>query len=194
MWAFLIFKACVRIESCEQLQGVGVLGIFKDFGAATALHDLPGKHDRDIVRSFVHKQQVVGDQKHRCTGFAAKIPDQTDNLLLNNGIQRCGRFVCNQQRGFANQRHGDQHPLAHAARQLMRKGAEPFTPARNLNAVKHGQRGGARPDATNGPVGLKGLGELIADCHHRVERKRRILEQYGHPAAAQFLKLLCRGS
>ena len=50
---------------------------------------------------------------------------QIEDLLLDGHIQRGGRFVGDQQQRIAGDRHGDHHPLVHAAGELVRKCAQP---------------------------------------------------------------------
>jgi hypothetical protein len=80
---------------------------------ATALHD-------DAMRAVGRHAQVVGDQQHGGAGFAAQLVDQIQDAPLHGDIQRAGGLVGDDQRRPQRDGDGDQHTLAHAARQLVR--------------------------------------------------------------------------
>ena len=56
---------------------------------------------------------------------AALLADQVEDLRLHGDVERRGRLVGEQQLRPAGQGDGDHHPLAHAARQLVRVLAHP---------------------------------------------------------------------
>ena len=64
--------------------------------------------------------EVVGDQQDRHAELVAAGAQQVEDLRLDGDVERGGRLVGDQQRGPAGERHGDHHPLAQAARQLVR--------------------------------------------------------------------------
>ena len=94
--------------------------------------------------------------------------------------------------GIAGERHRDHRPLAHAARQLVRIGADPLAagcrPAR-----------AARPPASSrvarlAEPDLDRLGDLVADPADRVERVHRALEDDADLAPAVAPQLVARSS
>ena len=86
--------------------------------------------------------------------------------------------------GLGHQHHGDHDALAHAARDLVR--VEPVDPlgVADLHRLEHLERllprlaPRARGDA---PIGL---GDLVADALHRVQREFRVLQDHRDPRAA----------
>ena len=97
---------------------------------------------------------------------------------------------------LAGQRHGDHHPLAHPARELVR-----------VVVAAGGRRRGCRPRSSSVDrlaawrsrlvaveVALEHLGDLAADGEHRVERGHRVLEDHRDLAAADLAQLLRRSS
>ncbi len=51
---------------------------------------------------------------------------QLQDLRLDGDVERGGGLVGDQQVGLVGERHGDHHPLALAAGELVRKGVEPL--------------------------------------------------------------------
>ena len=81
------------------------------------------------------------------------------------------------QRRPARERHRDQDPLELAARELMRVVAHAARPGRacctaSSSSTAARARGGASPPCR----GRQGLGDLVADGQHRIERRQRLLE------------------
>ena len=70
--------------------------------------------------------EVVADELHRHADLVLQFGHQVEDLRLDRHVERRGRFVGDQQRGAAGQRHGDHHALAHAARELVRIGVGPL--------------------------------------------------------------------
>jgi len=64
----------------------------------------------------------VGDQDDRGAESVLKLAHQIEDLSLDRHVERGGWFVRDQHSWSARQRHGDHHPLTHAARKLMRVG------------------------------------------------------------------------
>ena len=61
--------------------------------------------------------------------------EQRHDLRLDGGVERRRRLVGEQQVGLDEERHGDHHALAHAARELVRIGVEPQPRVRDADAV-----------------------------------------------------------
>ena len=76
---------------------------------------------------------------------------------------------------MAGERDGDHRALAHAARQLVRVVARPARRVGNLHGVEQLDRARLRLGPRAAVHGER-LGNLIADAHHRVERRHRLLE------------------
>jgi hypothetical protein len=62
----------------------------------------------------------VGDEQHGDAGLADQALDVIQDPPLHGDVERAGRLVRDEQPGLTGQRDGDQHPLAHAAGQLVR--------------------------------------------------------------------------
>ncbi|OPZ65167.1 MAG: hypothetical protein BWY83_03060 [bacterium ADurb.Bin478] len=79
-----------------------------------------GFHYTDGMRHQGGHRQVVRDKEHGKLKMVLQIQQQAQYFALSDRIHRAGGFVRNHQLGMNAQRHHQQHPLAHAAGQLMR--------------------------------------------------------------------------
>ena len=94
--------------------------------------------------------------------------DQVEDLGLDRDVQRGGRLVGDQQLRLAGQRHGDHHPLAHAAGELVRVVVEPLRGPRDADQPQHLDRARSSRLCGDALVLPNGLGDLPADGHGRV--------------------------
>ena len=95
--------------------------------------------------------------------------------------------------GSHDERHGDHHALAHAARELVRILVEPAacgSAMRTRSSIS--QRPLARGRPRHAHVAHDVLGDLRADGQHRIEAGHRLLEDHRDAMAAQALHLLLR--
>jgi hypothetical protein len=116
----------------------------------------------------------VGDEQQRQAELAAQLGQQVEHLCLDHHVQGGGRFVGDQQPRGAGQRHGDHHPLALAARQLVRvAGGPPGWQADLLQQLADAGVGRLVADLV---VQVDRLGDLDADAPDRVEGVHGALE------------------
>ena len=97
-----------------------------------------------------------------------------------------GRLVGDEHVGCVRQSHGDHHPLAHTARQLVRIGPSPHLWLGQLDPAQHLQGMLARLHPVDPTVAGDRLLDLVADLEGRVERGHRLLEDHRHAVAAQI--------
>ncbi len=112
-----------RVEPGDRVQqapGVGVLRGGEDGLGRPLLDDPPGVHHRDAVGHPGHDAEVVGDQQDPRPQRALLLLHQVQDLGLDGHVERRGGLVGDEQGGAAGEGHGDHHPLAHAARELVR--------------------------------------------------------------------------
>ena len=124
--------------------------------------------------------QVMGDEQQRHAPFAHQRPQQVQDLCLDRDVERRRGLIRDEQRGLAGERHRDHHPLAHAARQLVRValGARDRVGQTDVRQqLVHPRRGGAaymplwkrNASATCSPGSVQ-----------RVEGGQRVLEDHRH--------------
>ena len=89
-------------------------------------HQFARIHDADAVCDLRHDAEVVGDEQHGSVLLVAHVLHDVEDLRLHRYVQGGGRFIRDQELGMARQHHGDHHPLAHAAGQLVGEGFDAF--------------------------------------------------------------------
>ena len=82
-------------------------------------------HHQHAVGIAAHDREIMGDQQHREPPCLTLGFQQLQNLRLNGDIQRCGRFVGDQQGRIIGERHRDHHALSLTAGQFVRKRGQP---------------------------------------------------------------------
>ncbi len=115
----------------------------------------------------------------------AQVLQQRDDLGFHRRIQRRGRLVGEQQVRLDQQRHGDQHALAHAAGELMRIGRKSQRRIGDADALQRGDRarlGCLARQTRMAPA--QHVDEMRADREQRIERRHRILKDHGDARAA----------
>ena len=116
--------------------------------------------------------------------FRRNVAQQVEHLGLHGDVERGGRLVRDEEHRIAGQGRGDEHPLPLSAGQLVRVVAGARGGVRDPDGVE--QRDGAPPGfgLRRLPVDDEGLGDLVADGEHRVERGHRLLEDEADTRAA----------
>jgi hypothetical protein len=120
---------------------------------------------------------------------ARKLGQQLEDLRLHGDVERGRRFVGQEQRRLAQQRHGDHHALAHAAREFMR--IEPNAPPRlgDAHALEHAHGDIQRLAAADAAVSGQHLRQLVPDAHVGIQGRHRVLEDHGHFRAAHGVEI-----
>jgi hypothetical protein len=93
---------------------------------------------------------------------------------------------------LAGQRHGDHHALAHAARQLVRKGRQPPGGVGDAHLVQQFDAARAARGAVHLQVRGQRLADLVAHGEAGVQRRHRFLEHHGDVAPDQRAALARR--
>jgi hypothetical protein len=84
------------------------------------LDDLPCVHHRDLIGPPGHDAEVVGHEDHGHEPRLLLSLQQVQDLRLHGHVEGGGGLVGDEEPGTAGQGHGDAHPLAHAAGELVR--------------------------------------------------------------------------
>ena len=144
-------------------------------------------HD-DALGALGGDAEVVGDEQHGRAVLAAQVVDEVEDAALHGDVERARRLVGDHELGLEGHGVGDEHPLAHAARELVRvlAGAQcRVVEADALEQLEH-----AVPDvaAVAPPVDAERVGELHADRAHGVERRDRVLRDVPDARTAHALQ------
>ena len=164
----------------------------KQIGDRRFFHNFPSIHHRHTMRHFSDHAQIVCDENQRGAKPFAHVAHQVEDLRLNRHIQRCGRFVRDQQIGDTSQRHRDHHALRHPARQFMRKRIR--TPLWLGNADQF-QKFNSAFTSRFCPkilVNVQHLRDLVTRAEHRVQRRLRLLEDHRDAITSHLHHLLFR--
>ena len=131
----------------------------------------------------------MGDVQNRHGAFFLERLKQLQNLGLHRHIQGRGGLVGDDQGRIACQGHGNHHPLALPAAELMGIIIEAFCCRREADILQ--QLNAALPQrfAFDMFMNLNGLADLIFNGKNRIERCQRFLEYHGDMIAANFLKI-----
>ena len=143
-------------------------------------------HHRDRIGHLGDDAEVMGDQHQGHADIVLQLPEQIENLGLDRHIERRRRFVGDDQLRPARQRHGDHHPLVHAARKLVGVFLDPPIRIGDADPVEKGHRFPGRLVMGHALVQLQAFGQLPADLVHRVERGQRVLEDHGDVTPAHL--------
>ena len=163
----------------------GCFGASENLGDCAGFDDFPLLHDGDVVGEAADDAEVVGDEQHRHAVLGLQVFQEREDLRLHRDVERRRRLVGDEQVGAVCKRHGDHHPLALAAGELMRIGAEPAGGIAQPDLAEQLQCPRAAPGLAAHAVRLKDLADLPLDRVQRVERGHRLLEDHGDRPPAQ---------
>ena len=99
---------------------VRVLGALDDVLRSAELDHSAQVHHRDPVAQRPRQAEVVGDEQQRQLALLLKIQQNPQDLRLHRHVEHRDRLVADQAVRLEHQRRRDRHPLALAARELMR--------------------------------------------------------------------------
>ena len=118
-------RVALRLR-CEKRAGIGMARIGEHARGFPCFDDLSVLHHDHIVGDAPDNVEVVGDEQHRHAELGLQVLEQLEDLRLHGDVERGRRLVGDQEVGAIGERHGDHHPLALAAGELVRIGAEPL--------------------------------------------------------------------
>ena len=146
------------------------------------LHLAAGVHHHDPVRGLRDHPEIVRDQDDAHAEALLEIADERENLGLDRHVERGRRLVRDEDHRVAYEGGRDHDPLAHAARELVRKAPRPPFGVRHPHPLEHLDGMPARRPRRQAEMAASHLRDLLADRHHRIERGHRLLNN--HPDVA----------
>ncbi len=177
-------------DGLQQAQRVGVHRVVEQRADLGFLHHLAAVHDHHAVGRLRHHAQVVRDQQHGHARVVAQAAQQIQDLRLDGHVEGRGGLVGDDEIGVVGDRDGDDGPLAHAARHLVRVVVDACLGAGDAHLAQQVDGTVLRLGLRHLLVGADGLHDLVAHAVHRVERGHGLLEDHRHVVAAQFAVLL----
>jgi hypothetical protein len=127
---------------------------------------------------------MVRYEDDRAREAAAQVLQQRHDLRLDRRIERRRGLVGEQQIRLDQERHGDHHSLAHAARKLVRIGRDPQCASAmpTLESAAIARRCAASRIFRDDAGATRR--QMRTDGEQRIQRRHRILEDHGDPGAA----------
>ena len=153
---------------------------------AAMLNDFSGIHHRDLICHPGYHTEVMGNQNDRHAGLFLEVIQQIENLRLDGYVQRRGRLVGNQNRGFTGDGHGDHGPLQHAPGKFEGVLSGPLRRFRNLAQFEQLDGFGESLPVAVAPMHLQGFGDLIADGHGGIQGGHGVLKDHADLGATDF--------
>ena len=106
-------------------------GIVEDLLDRTQFDHLSGIQHGNAVGDIRHDTQVMRDENNRVAVLPLQILQEFEDLRLDGHVQRCRRFIADQDLRLAGQCDRDNDTLPHAARILERIIVETFLRVRD---------------------------------------------------------------
>ena len=172
--------------AADQPLGIVVHRGGQNLALCTALAQPAAVKHRDAVTGLRHHPQIVGDEDDRQSPAVTQLHQQAQDLGLHRHVECGRRLVRNQHTGVARQGHRDHRALPHPAGKLMRIGVHPAGRIGDAHLPQRLDRTGAGIAPRQALMQPHRLGDLVADPHHRVQMRRRVLEDHPDPAAAHL--------
>ncbi len=156
-----------------------MLRVLKHRAYRSVLDDLAGIKKRNAVADLRDDAEIVGDKQHAGAVRLLHAADKAENFLLDRYVERRRRFVGDDQFRIDGEGRGDQHALAHAAGEVVRKACHHPVGIADLHVGEQLQgtcfgRPGRKP-----PVEPEPIRQLGADAAARIERRLRVLRDQG---------------
>ena len=133
------------------MAGVVVVGRGEQIGGRAVLDHLAIGHDDHPVGHFTDHAEIMGDQHQGHAQTVLHIFQQIQDLRLDSHVEGGGRLVGDQDFRLVGQRHGDHHPLALAAGQLMGIVGEPALGVANADQIEQFDASVRAPPWAQGP-------------------------------------------
>ena len=169
---------------------VGVARLGEELVPLPALDDLAAVEHVDLVAQPRDDPEVVGDHDERRAGVLHELLEQGEDLGLDRHVERRRRLVGDEQPRLARQRHRDERPLPHPARELVGVVGEAPLRVGDADLLEHLLRDRHRRLARHPLVPLEHLGDLHPDGDDGIQRGQRILEDHAEVGAAAVAHLV----
>jgi len=183
-----------RRGRAKELAGVGMLRVGEKRGGGAGFHDLAILHHTDPVSNALHDPEVVGDEEKPHPLVPLEICQQFKDLGLDGDIERGRGFVRDQDIRLVRQRHGDHHPLALAAGQLVRIRAKAAFGVADADAVHKVDDTFPHLCPAHALMQFDRFAQLLFQRVQRVERGHRFLEDERDVVAAHLSQVLIAGT
>ena len=176
-------------ERLRRVRGNRIAMVFQEpMTSLNPLHTL----ERQIAETlFIHRHMSAGRARERTLELLRLVglPDAEHRLAAYPH-----QFSGDQNVGLVGDRHRDHHPLALAARELVRIGTEPALGVGQIDQPQEFEDPLARRCGSHVLVDEKRLPDLPLECVQRVERGHWLLKDHRNAIATHLAQLLRRGA
>ena len=166
-------------ERVEERAGVGVGGRTEDLLGGSGFDDFSGVEDGDAVGDRGDCADVVGDKDNPGAFFLLQLSEEAEDLGLEGDVEGGGWLVGDEDLGATGERHCDDHALLLATGHLVGVLAGAFFGRRDSDFVEHFDRFDSSFGHGESLVEAIGLGDLVSNTHHGVERREGVLHDEG---------------
>ena len=104
----------------QQALGVSMARASIELFDRRSLHNTASIHHHHLVAMSGDNAKIMGNENGCHAHLRLQLLDQLKNLRLHGDIQSGGWLVCNEQVRLASKSNGNDHPLTHTARELVR--------------------------------------------------------------------------
>lgn len=176
----------------QQSRGVGMFRSGEHVCSGANFRDSAGIENEDAIRESGEKERIMSNQNQRETATFANRAEKLQHVALGCGIERCSRFIGDEEGRSARDGLRDQNALALASAQLMRKRAK------NASSIvwKYGFEDLERLISERKTIEriVRGnyIADLLSDANHRVQRGRRLLQNQADAGAANIAQFAWR--
>ncbi len=164
----------------------------EQFRRVARLDDASTVHHERAPAGFRNDAEVVRHQDYRHTELRLQGADLLQNLGLGRDIECRGGLVGNQELRIARQGHRDHHPLAHAARQLVRVIVQAAYRSRNVHLGQQFCGHATRLATGQVAVAAQYVHHLVADREDRIQGRHRLLKNHRDIAPTDVFDLAVR--
>src|SRR5215510_11209028 len=168
----------------DQGARVGMLGGVEELAYRRLLDDLARVHDGHPVAHLRDDPEVVRHEDQGHAGLALDVLQEVQVLRLDRHVEVGRGLVGDDQARAAGQRDGADDALPHAAAHLMRILAHAPLGRRDPHGAEQALHALAQRAAAQVLMEERGLRHLSEDREERVQRRHRVLQDDGDPAAA----------
>jgi hypothetical protein len=116
------------------------------------------------------------DEEDSRSLLAAQVVDQLEHLRLRGHVEGRSRFVGDEELRLEGKGHGDHHPLALSAGELVRIGLGDQLGVRQVHLAEEVEHTALAFRRREKAMGAEGFRDLVRHPHHRVEGGHRLLE------------------
>ena len=114
------------------------------FFRRSLLHKLALLEHGDPVGDLRDHAEIMGDEENRRSLLAAQVVDQLEHLRLRGHVEGRSRLVGDEELRLERKGHGDHHPLALAAGELVRIGLGDQLGVRQVHLAEEVEHAAAR--------------------------------------------------